>query len=138
MTRDFPPTRNGRMAPPERGRFGSITRPGSNVILRPRPWQEGHAPRGLLKEKSDGPSSAYDLPQRRQSIRSVKSRSSPVPSQATIALPSPVRRASSIESVIRFLADGLTAIRSTTTSTVCGARGSRRASFPSSPLSPST
>ena len=92
---------------------------GSKYIVVPNPSQLGHAPNGLLNEKSRGSISSIVKPDTGQAKRAEKIVRSALSAFSAIASPSANSRAVSIESAKRVSKPGLTTTRSTTISISC-------------------
>lgn len=106
------------IAPSLRDLFQSVTSKLTSISLRkPSPPHSGHAPYGLLKEKSLGVNSSKDNSQSGQAYFVEYNTSSP--SKSAITSPSESLIAFSIASEIRLCAPSLTTIRSMTTLMVC-------------------
>ena len=116
--------------------FG-IIRSSSNSILYPIPAHTGQAPKGLLKEKDLGSSSATDIPQSGQAKLSEKL-SSFSPDTSTSKRPSESFNTVSMESTRRVWISGFTTRRSTTISMLCLRFLSRVISSDRSYMLPST
>src|SRR6266550_5379038 len=107
---------HGSSAPAASERFGSGTiNDSSYSSTAPKPLQLGHAPRGLLKEKSVGVSTGAAQPHAEQAGCSEKRRRSPLLSAS--ATPSPSLNAVATASASRLRFSSAAAIRSTITST---------------------
>ncbi len=113
------------------------TSPGSISWVKPRPWQAGQAPCGLLKLKMRGWISGSEMPQCTQANFSLNVSVSP--SVVSISTsPSASWAAVSMESVSRRRRPSFMTRRSTTTATSCLYFLSRSICSSSSRTSPST
>src|SRR4030066_666990 len=117
--------------------LSGIIRSGSNSIVLPRPWQDGHAPRGLLKENMFGSSCSKLIPHFEHAECSLK-RSSLPPTTSTTAIPFPCFSAVATESASLSSMPGFIASLSTTTSISCFCCLLRLISSESSCIVPST
>ena len=111
-------------------------RSGSKYWRTPRPSHAGHAPLGLLKEKSCGWMSGSEMPHVGHACFSER-RISSAPCSPTFAIPSPCLSAVSSESARRCLAEGFITARSTMRSMSCLRFLSSLGAFASSWTSPS-